>query len=385
MLPSKLWLVPLFLAVLGGNLIAQQVGGETPPPPPAGQKALAPAGADDAAIYADLLESLLARDFARAEADRKRLAEEWPGSPLALRASEMMARYAPKRDTSGIVPFYVGNLITGVAVSVALPTALLGQPISDQVTGGLLYLGGAAAGLGSAWLMSRDGEFSLAKEIWIETVAASAAGTWFFLYDAWVPVSVDDEIAAMNAGALSARSRIELLGLTAGLVAGRGATWAILGDSTLSLGRAAMAAQAESWALFYTFAVLQGIFQVQDNRILSTSLVVAADGALTGGAIGWDGLHWSAFRSGLVSVGGLAGLLFASGVNMIVSGLVPYLDERVVSAMIAGGALAGQATAVMLTDKMESEPAPLARLELSVMPALLADGPALSISGRLSL
>ncbi|HUX41990.1 MAG TPA: hypothetical protein VMV83_12560 [Rectinemataceae bacterium] len=337
----------------------------------------------DAVLYAHLLESLLAGDFAKAEADRRALEVRWPGSPYTVKAVTMIARYGPRRDTSGIVPFYIGNLGTGTALSAIIPSSLIGVPITDQAVNGVLYLGGAAAGLGTAWLMSREGDFSLAKEIWIESLAASAAGTWFFLYDAWVPSTFDPTAPYDPAAALSIRDRVEMLGLAAALLGGRAGTWAALRDAHPSLGRAAFASQASAWSLFYSFVIMGGILEVQDPKVFSTTIVGAADAGLALGALGWDKLGWSAYRSGLVSVGGIAGFLFAAGVNMIASGIYPNLDGRVASAMMATGALGGQAVAIGLTSGMEPEAPAAASFNLQAYPSLVSGSPALGILATL--
>jgi len=379
----------LCLCGAAAGLVGQGSGGGQSLPPSGtasnGVVDLNPSSGADASLYAELLESLLAWDFAKAEADRQSLELRWPGSPYAIKAEAMMARYGPRRDTSGIVPFYIGNLGTGTALSAIIPSSLIGVPISDQAVNGVLYLGGAAAGLGTAWLMSNEGDFSLAKEIWIESIAASAAGTWFFLYDSWIPQTFDPLAPYDPAAPLSVRDRVESLGLAAALVAGRAGTWAFLRDAHPSLGRAAFASQASAWALFYSFVLMQGILEVQDYKVVSTTTVGAADSALALGALGWDSLGWSAYRSGLVSVGGIAGSLFAAGINMIASGINPSIDSRVVSALMGGGALAGQAVAIGLTKGMEAESAGTARLGLHAYPVIASGAPGFRIEGSFGI
>ena len=333
------------------------------------------------AVYADLLESLLAKNYRRAKEDGDLLASKWPGSPYAAKAEEMLARYSPRRDTSGIVPFYIGNLGTGVSVSAILPASIIGRYIDDEAANGVLYLGGAAAGLGSAWFMSHEGDFSLAKEIWIESVAATASASWFMLYDAWVPASY----SGADTMTMSPRDRVEMFGLSSALIAGRGLTWAYLRDSSPSLGRAAFAAQSSAWSLFYSFTLMMGVLQVEDQRILSTTIAGAMDAGLVLGAYAWDNLGWSAYRSGLVSVGGIAGFLFAAGVNMIANGIAPNLDGRVLSGMIAVGALAGQAVAIGLTKNMEPESPGMARLQFGAYPVLASGHFGVGVSGFIPL
>lgn len=359
------------LLVFGGS--AQTAGGEGELPVPA------PAGAADARLYADLLEGLLARDYRRAEADLRELRVSWPDSPLTGRASEMLRRYGPRRDTSGIVPFYIGSLVTGVSLSVLLPSNLIGLRIEDQVTNGLLYLGGAGLGLGSAWILSREGDFGLAKELWIESATIAAAGTWYSLYEAWYPASYADP----QPSAIPARDRVESLGLAALLLGGRTVPLLVLGEAHPSLGRAAFAAQSSAWTLFYASVLMGGILEIQDPKVFATAAAASADGALVLGALAWDGLGWSAYRSGLVSVGGVAGFLFAAGVNMVLGGLMPSMDPRAVSGLLLGGALGGQALAVALTRGMGAERLEPGRLGFSAFPAAGRKGWGLALAGRM--
>jgi hypothetical protein len=174
-----------------------------------------------------------------------------------------------------------------------------------------------------------------------------------------------------------------MLGLAAALVAGRAGTWAALRDAHPSLGRAAFASQASAWSLFYSFVIMGGILEIQDPKVFSTTLVGAADAGLALGALGWDKLGWSAYRSGLVSVGGIAGFLFAAGANMIVGGVYPALDGRVASAMMGAGALAGQAVAIGLTTGMEPEVSAAAVFNLQAYPALVSGSPAFGLMATL--
>ncbi|HUX38782.1 MAG TPA: hypothetical protein VMV44_12850 [Rectinemataceae bacterium] len=379
--------LPYFYLILsmilgGAELFAQDGENDSSFPP----SVIASAGAEDAAIYADLLESLLAGDFARAEDDRRKLASSWPSSPFVAKAEAMMARYARLRDTSGIVPFYIGNMITGTAISALVPSYLIGYQITNQAANGALYLGGAGLGLASAWLMSKEGDFSLARELWIESVTALSAMSWFLLYDAYYPMPPYDPNAVVDlTAAIPARDRIEFLGLSAALLAGRGLSWALIGPEEPSLGRAAFAAQASAWSLYYAFAIMEGLVQTQDSKLLATVLVVAGDGALAAGAMTWDRLGWSAYRSGLISVGGIAGILFGAGINMIAEGLASSLDSRVPSLIMIAGALSGQTVAAVLTRGMAEERKGTSRLGMAIYPVFAGDSPALGISGTIAL
>ncbi len=324
----------------------------------------------DAVLYMDFLESLVAGNFPKAEADLKRLRLTWPHSRYLSKAEALIKDHGRRRDSSGIVPFYIGNLVTGTLLSALIPANIIGVNISNQAINGGLYLAGAATGLGTAWLMSAGGDFPLAQEIWIESISAASASTWYFLYDAWLPPVRVTGVSFDPAVPLSARDRVQSLGLATALVLGRGITWATLRDTRPELGRAAFASQASVWTLFYSFVLLQGILEVRDQKVLTTTLVGAADSALALGALGWDRLGWSAYRSGLVSVGGIAGLLFAAGINMIAVGIEPSLDGRFASAVMGAGSLLGQAVATGLTGGIGARPPKAARLELGAYPSI---------------
>jgi hypothetical protein len=310
----------------------------------------------DAVLYASILEDLLRRDFGKAETDAKLLREGFPDSPYVERADAMIAAYGRKRDSSGLVPFFTGGLLSGWGSSAVLPTAF-GLVIGDTATLGALYLGGAASGLVASWLMSRDRDFTLAQDLWIETVEVVSLANWNFLFDAWYPSPSygTADYAGPIPTTVSTRDRILAAGMVTAMIGSRALTYSVVRDMKPSLGRVALAAQTAAWATFYSGVIQGELLRVEDQRLMATVNVAAMDAGLVGGALVWDSLGWGAFRSGLVSVGGVSGILVGVSLDMIFEGLLGSMDSRVPTLINLGGALAGQALAVFFTRGMERE------------------------------
>jgi hypothetical protein len=336
----------------------------------------------DAALYARLVEGLIERDFAKAEAAGKELEALAPDSPFVAKAHDMMERYGRKPDTSGVVPFYIGSLSTGVALATILPSNIVGYGIDNLAINGSAYLAGAGAGLGAAWLMSRDRDFSLAKDIWIESIEVATVATWMGLYETWAPAPV---YQFASPTLISARDRIEMLGLSGLLVGSRGLTYAILQDAKPSFGKAAFSAQLAAWSVYYTLVTQYGLLGITEGKIANTVTLGTMDACLAFGGLAWDQLHWSAYRSGLISVGGLAGILFGTGINMIVSGFVKSNGDKIAASIMLGSALVGQVVATNITEGMEIEEPSIGMLHLGLSPAITSHGQGLRLQGTIFL
>ncbi|MFZ4617922.1 MAG: hypothetical protein ACOYM2_17215, partial [Rectinemataceae bacterium] len=285
---------------------------------------------------------------------------------------------------SGVVPFYIGSLSTGVALATILPSNVVGFSIDNIALQGTAYLAGAGAGLGAAWLMSKDRDFSLAKDIWIESIEVASIATWVGLYETWVPPNVYS-VNGTYTSKISTRDRIEQLGLSGLLVGSRGLTYAFLQDAKPSFGKAAFSAQLAAWSVYYTTITQYGLLGITEGKIANTVTLGTMDACLAFGGLAWDQLHWSAYRSGLISVGGLAGILFGTGINMIVSGFVKSNGDKIAASIMLGSALVGQVVATNVTEGMEIEEPSIGMLHLGLFPAISSHGQGLRLQGTIFL
>jgi len=368
-------LAVLLLALIFAPGLAAQAAGEPGP---------APSSGGDAVLYAAVAEALLARDYAAATSALEALSRDWPSSPYLVKAEALVQRYGKKRDNSGLVTFYMGGLASGLGASALIPTSL-GANLSDPAALGALYLAGAGSGMLASWLMSRDGDFTLAQDLWIESIEGLSLLNWTSLYSAWVP---DTSPAAYDPSYVPAviptRDRVMAAGSLGFMVGSRALVWSLVRDQKPWLGRVVMATQASAWAAFYSGMIQGEILQISDQRIVTTVNMAASDLSYIGGALLWNDLGWGAFRSGLVTVGGISGVLVAVSLNMIADGLAPGLDNRLKSGFNIAGALAGQALAVWFTRSFENEVQPPPGLRFGLAPAFQAGRPALALNLGLS-
>lgn len=310
--------------------------------PLSAQDAPAPARVDDAeAAYIAVLEACVRSDWVAARKAADELKTRFPDSEYARRVDDFLPSDAPEGgDNSGIVTFYLGGLVTGVS-SASLLFEILGiNPESDPVPSGALMLGGAGLGLGSSWLMSRGRPIGAAQDLWIESVEALTVANWLSLYMAFADDQPDPKI--VSGGTLAA------------MIAARGAAWLTVRDRDLSFGQAAFASQSAAWAAFYEAIALSGLVRCENRYVNGIAAAAAMDAGIVVGALGQEALRWSSLRSGLVSVGGIAGMLVGTTVN-VMAGLTPFDADRSGTIVFASCAIAGQALAVAFTGGLEPE------------------------------
>lgn len=359
------------LLIVAAAMLAFPVGamGESPRPT---ETELPSGGPSDWKLYAEALEFLAAGDDASAIARFRTLAENWPDSLLAPRALEYLSYLDSRLDRSGIVGFYLGTMATVTYAAYSIPAML--DVESDSVLNGLYGLSGVGAGLGASWLLSRDRSWTLGQEVWTELVQAASLGNLELAWAAWI----DDLFPDADYGTLT---RANLALSTAVALGTRGAAYWSLRDRRPSSGRAVLAASAYGWANFYTISTTAGLLQLEDfHAILATQMLVP-DAALVAAALSWDSLGWSAARVGLVNVGALGGLLAGGFIDMILDGMVPYLDERLSTAVLMVGAAGGTWAGAAWTSRFDRRSVSSSRPDpqLVIAPAASSTGIGLSL------
>jgi hypothetical protein len=321
--------------------------------------AVAPGDAPaDASLFIGALEKLVAGDIAPAVADLDALVERYPDSAYTPRARELAAEYRSRQNIGGIVPFYLGSIAASLSLVTGAQNALL---ISDPVAYGASGLIGVGAGLGLSYLATAAAPMPGGREIFIENAT---------FIPGWIA-------GALTLGVLGPYipDQYKQLLISGASTAGRiGGYFASDGWSP-EAGRYALSLTTFGWSAFYVFLAVNVIMEIQDPNVASIGQATVPAGlALLSGRL-WDRLSWRADRVGLVTVGGLAGLLGGVFTNMIISGFLPEAPFALPGAVMLATSLAGQAVAVWATAGWPAESgAPAALAGFSLTPTVAADG-----------
>lgn len=338
----------LMLTVLGISVVSAQ---ETVPP--------------DAELYLRGLELIVQGSVTDAMVLMRQLVDLYPQSPYIARAEALLERYGSQLDRSGIVPFYILNLLTMVSVAEALPS-YFGS--TDTLVLGLSGLAATAAGIGVSYLLSRDRDLSFGQELWMETAQLLATMNYSLLYD----------IAAPPADPYW--TRFKGLGAAITAVAARAGAFAVAGGSALPPGKPAFVMVNYTLVWLYTSAYLTFVLQSPDHVLNSLVTFAVPTAAAAGSFFLWDLARWPDYRSGLTALGALGGALTGIFADLVVLRLAPGVDVRNLVGIAIGTAIAGQALTAVLTEGIPGEP-PRAQ-PLSMHPTIDSRG---SIGVQISL
>ncbi|MCF7952633.1 MAG: outer membrane protein assembly factor BamD [Spirochaetales bacterium] len=330
---------------MAGNLYAEEAGKE------AGSLGKMVNGDDGSAvedfqasdIYIEALEALADEEMSLAKTKLIELQERFPGSQYLPKAEEYLFDITQRKSNAGIVPFYLGNLITTTYSAVLLPY-VLGYDF-DAILGGLTGLAGVASGLGSARLMSRDYPVSSHQAWWIESIQLISLGNYFYGFNSIDPYDFLDYDTA---------DRLFQAGIISTALTSRGIGYALNRDKSPSKGKAAFMLQSYAWSNVYYWLFTAGVLESDYTRGNNIGALLVTDAALAGSLPLWENLHWSSLRTGLVTVGGLGGGLLGFFSNIILLELFDLTGPASAGIMM-GSALAGQAAAVYFTKNMEDE------------------------------
>ena len=297
---------------------------------------------EDSDMYIEALELLEQGREAEAVQVLQDIIEEYPDSLYRERVEQYLQKYAGNFDHSGIVPFYLGNLVSAVAVADGLPLLF---DVEDAFIYGGAGIAGIGAGLASAWLLTKDNNMTWGQEIWIEfSQYLTMLNYQFSLFAVVDPNTIDPELM----------TKLIVGGQIASVIAGRTAGYLLVKDSLPSEAMASFVAQSYMWSYFYLFSTLFGIFESDNDRLNSLLFLAVPDLLAVGSYFLWDQLEWSFARSGLVTVSGLGGMLLGTFINVILGEYVSAELPQVASAIVMGTAIAGKVIGVWVTSPMES-------------------------------
>lgn len=327
LLPVKTpWILGVLLAF---NLLAVR--------PALAQSAVPP----DAELYVHGLELIVQGSIPDAVAALRQLVDFYPGSPYAPRAEALLERYGSQVDRSGIVPFYILNLLTMVSVAEALPSFL---GTSDTLVLGLSGLAATGAGIGISYLLSRDRDLSFGQELWMEDAQLVVTMNYSILFDLVAPPG-DPNWA-----------RFKGLGAAVTAVAARVGAFAFVGTGgALPSGQPAFIMVNYALAWLYTSALLTFVVQSPDRVFNNLVTLGVPTSAAVGSFFLWNVLRWPDYRTGLTALGALGGALTGVFADLVVLRVAPTVDARTLFAVAIGTAVAGQVLTAVLTQGIADE------------------------------
>ena len=294
----------------------------------------------DAELYLRGLELVVQGSISEAIVPLRQLVDFYPQSPFAPRAEALLEKYASHLDRSGIVPFYVLNLLSMVSVAEALPSFL---GTSDTLVLGLSGLAATGAGVGVSWLLSHDRDISFGQELWMESAQLVATLDFSILYDLAAPPGDPNWV------------RFKGLGAAVTAVAARIGAYALAGESALPSGQPAFIMVNYTLSWVYATAFLTFVLQSPGktfNSVVSFGLPTAV---AAGSYFLWGLLRWPDYRTGLTALGALGGALTGVFADLVVLRLAPTVDPRSLFGIAIGAAVAGQLLTAILTQGIPNE------------------------------
>jgi hypothetical protein len=295
----------------------------------------------DTELYLRGLELIVQGSVSEAMVLMRQLVELYPQSPYIGKAEALLDRYGSQLDRSGIVPFYILNLLTMVSIAEALP-AFLGT--TDTLVLGLSGLAATGAGIGASYLLSRDRDLSFGQELWMENAELLTTMNYSLLYDLVAPPGDPNW------------SRFKGLGAAITAVAARAGAFALVGDSSLPPGKPAFTMVNYVLVWLYTSAYLTFVLQSPDHTFNNLVTFAVPTAAAAGSFFLWDVLRWPDYRTGLTALGALGGALTGIFADLVVARLVPTVDLRNLVGIAIGTAIAGQILTSALTEGIPDEP-----------------------------
>lgn len=299
---------------------------------------------EDIDLYIKGLELIIEGEEKEAVLVFEQLIQEYPDSPYVLKAEVYINEYKNSFDRSGVVDFYIGNLITATYVSMSLP-GVLGIEDNLIITGSTGILG-VSAGIYSAWLMTRNRDMSFSQAHFTDMAELISITNYQYLYlsvlpDSFIESDIGDRVNA--AGTIT----------TALLSRGLSYNWAT--DNSVYSGMSSFILNNYAWFNLYYWMTVIGILESGNDR-LNTSLALAlGDLTVYGSYSYWMKSPWSSLRSGLVTVGGLGGLALGLFTNMIIDSATGDFSSQRFAGVFLGFSIAGQAVAVKLTEGIKPQ------------------------------
>ena len=294
-------------------------------------------------IYIEALELILEDRTSAAIEKFDLLQEQHPESEYAKRAERWITDFSMRRDTSGLVGFYIGNLITGTYITIGLPLVFDMGPVATGASG----LAGVGGSLYLSHLITRDRDLSLGTQLATNSIQTTSFMSYIWSYRLLQKLGIntmdnelDDRIFWMGSMATAVGSRI------------MGYRWSQ--DKDLPAGKPALYLTTYAWSNLYLSLAMFGVLSMDMSIVSDALYLTIPTAAAIGAAYHWDKLGWSATRTGMLSIGGAGGMLVGGFVNLILSPL-DLPSEFVASSLIAFSAL-GQFTAARGTRNFEPDP-----------------------------
>jgi hypothetical protein len=272
----------------------------------------------------------------------KEIVLAYPDTEASAKAREYIDLYANKLDRSGIISFYLGNMLTATWVAFSIPMILDLEEGYVQPIAGIV---GVGSGIYTSWLMSRNIDMSLGKDLWIEFIEAASVTNFQYAYFIFGDyISDNGTREKINAGGQSITS-----------LASRGLTYNYILDKDPSAGKVFTVINSYAWSQYYLWVSLSEIFNSNNEKLNYSLGMLVPDLAALGTYFLWDRVGWSIQRTGIISVSGLAGLLTGVFVNMIINeaGLDP--SNALTSSIILTSSLAGKVIGAFATSGMEAD------------------------------
>ncbi|MCK5673285.1 MAG: hypothetical protein KAH95_07900 [Spirochaetales bacterium] len=268
---------------------------------------------------------------------------DYPETTAAIKAKEYIEKITTKLDRSGIISFYLGNMITSTWAAYSIPMIL---DIENGIILGTTGIIGVGAGVYTSWLMSKNIDMSLGRDLWIEFIESVAVTNFQYAYSIF-----GDNITDSNL-----REKINIGSQVVTSLASRGLAYNFMLDKDPSEGRVFTVINTYGWSQLYLWVTLTEIFNSTNDNLNYGLGILVPDLAALGSYYLWEKAGWSVQRTGIISVSGLGGLLTGIFANMIIAEAGNFNPpSTITSSIILGSSLAGKIIGVYATSNMEPD------------------------------
>ena len=289
------------------------------------------------------LELLLDKKTEEAIIVLKEVMSEYPSTDAAEKAEEYIEIYTDRLDRSGIVSFYLGNMITATWAASSIPMIL---DIENGIVLGTTGIIGVGTGIYTSWLMSRNIDMSLGRDLWIEFIESVAVTNFQYAYSIFGENITDSNV----------REKINIGGQTITSLTSRGLTYNYILDKDPSAGRVFTVINTYAWSQYYLWVSLSEIFRSTNDNLNFSLGILVPDLAALGSYYLWEKAGWSVQRTGIISVSGIGGLLTGIFANMIIAEAGNFSPSGTfTSSIILGSSLAGKIIGVYATSNMNPD------------------------------
>lgn len=299
-------------------------------------------------LYIEGLELLLEERTDRAVNQFEQLVNEYPDSEYADRAQDRLEDLRNRRDTSGLVGFYTGNLLTAAYVTAGIPIVLELGNVATGVAG----IAGIGGSLYLSSVLTRDQDISLGTQLWTDSIQATSVLSYVWIYN----MLNDTGVIGNSPDSLvdDTDSKIIWLGTMATAVTSRAIGYSIWRNQLPPAGKPAAYLTAYAWSNIYLALAFNGVFMVDNPLVTGLSHLGVSTSAALFGAHMWESAGWSSSRIGMLTIGGAGGMLIGGFVSTILSPLNLSSELNFANLMVFGAL--GQITAGLTTGGFDPDP-----------------------------